>query len=291
MQVIVLTSSNSASGGFRQALYLADVLNKQGYTVHFVCPPGGEAMSLIQEMNLNYMPLPKSIIESERALRSLMSLNEPVILHAFHNRGVKRAAYLGIYWRMLRLPVACVAHRGITSRPGNPLPYLLPGIRAYLVNSMACAKTLPLLWRKRRCHVVSNSIPESRTIPLRTRQEVRCALDIPDDFKIIGNISNNNPLKGAGQAIKSFALSKAAMPPSKLVVIGVTPERWRPLCSDLNVLDDVRLVPMTDRVADYMQLMDILLFPIYVRRIAAKRYNRSHVPRDPGHRRRCRWYK
>lgn len=261
MHVIVLTSSNSASGGARQALYLADGLNKQGHVVHFVSPAGGKTSSLIQEMNLHYVPLPKSIFETERTLRSLMPANEPVILHAFHNKGVKRAAYLGTYWRMLRLPVACIAHRGITSRPGNPSPYLLPGIRAYLVNSRACATTLPLLWRKSRCHVVNNSIPESRLIPLRAGQEVRRELGLPDGCAIIGNICNDNPLKGAGQAIKAFALSRASMPPSKLIVVGVTPQRWQPLCAELDVLDDVRLVPMTDHIADYMQLMDILVFP------------------------------
>lgn len=261
MRVIVLTTSRSVSGGTRQAVYLAEGLHRRGHTVHFVCPREGEAVGLIRETGVRHVALPASMLAAEKTLRALMPGNEPVILHAFHNKGVKLAAYLGTYWRMLRLPVVCVAHRGVTSRPGNPLPYLLPGIRAFLVNSKACADTLPLLWRRGRCHVVNNSIPESRIIPLHSRQEMRMALDIPDGERIIGNVCNDNPRKGAGQALKAFALSRRAIGPAKLVVVGVTPKTWQPLCEELGIAGDVRLVPMTDHVADYMQLMDILVFP------------------------------
>lgn len=261
MFIIVLTTSNSASGGVRQALYLADGLNKLGHKVYFVCPPRGETGPLIRKLGLPYVALPCRIFDVEKTLRSLMPANEPVILHGFHNKGVKLTAYLGTYWRILGLPVACLAHRGVTSRPGNPLPYLLPGIKAYLVNSQACADTLPLLWRKKRCHVVSNSIPQDRIIPLHSAHEMHSVLNIQGEYKIIGNICNDNPLKGAGQALKAFALSRSSIPPSKLVVIGITPQKWLPLCHELGIIDDVRLVPATDNVADYLQLMDLLVFP------------------------------
>jgi glycosyltransferase involved in cell wall biosynthesis len=212
-------------------------------------------------MQLRHVALPASIRDVEKTLRSLMPGNEPVIVHGFHNRGVKLAAYLGTYWRLLGLPVACVAHRGVTSRPVNPLPYLLPGIRAYLVNSKACADTLPLLWRRRRCHVVNNSMPHSRAMPLRSKRDMRVDLNIPEEWRIIGTVSRDNPLKGAGQAMKAFALSRRELPPAKLVIVGVTPEKWQPLCEDLGISEDVRLVPKTGHVADYLQLMDILIFP------------------------------
>lgn len=261
MNVIVLTSSNAVSGGVRQALYLADGLNRQGHSVHFVCPPGGETEPLIKEMGLRHAALPSSLLEADKVLRALMPPKEPVVVHGFHNRGVKLVSYLCTYWRILGLPVAGVAHRGVTARPGNPLPYLLPGIRAYVVNSQACMDLLPLLWRRWRCHVVSNSIPENRLVPARSRQEVRNALGIPDNCRIIGNVSNDNPLKGAGQAIKAFALARPALLPVKLVVVGVSREKWLPLCNELGVADDVILVPRVNEVADFMQVMDILVFP------------------------------
>ena len=261
MNIIILSSSNSTSGGFRQAAYLANGLQADGHNVHFVCPSGGDATALLKEMNLRHTALPATIREANKALRSLMPENQPVIVHAFHNRGVKLAAYLGTYWRLLGLPVACLAHRGVTSRPGNPLPYLLPGIRAYLVNSKACADTLPLLWRKNRCHVVNNSIPDQRIIPARPAQEVRDCLKIPAECKIVGNVCNDNPQKGAGQAIKAFALALKNLQPAKLLVVGVTPEKWLPLCEELGIAKDVALIPKTENVADYMQIMDIMLFP------------------------------
>jgi glycosyltransferase involved in cell wall biosynthesis len=255
MHVMILTTSNSASGGVRQALYLADGLNKLGHTVHFVCPPGGEAGQIIKEMKLPHIALPGSLFQAEKALRAVMPKDKPAILHGFH-KGVRLAAYLGTYWYLSGLPVACVAHRGVTSRPRNPLPYLLPGIRAYLVNSQACAETLPLLWRKDRCYIVNNSVPEERILPLRSQQEMRVALNIPEGCRIIGNVS-----KGVGQAMKAFALSRKSLPPSKLVIVGVIPEQWHPLREQLNIAQDVILVPRVRHIADYMQLMDILVFP------------------------------
>jgi glycosyltransferase involved in cell wall biosynthesis len=252
---MILTTSNSASGGVRQALYLADGLNKLGHHVHFICPPGGEISRLVKERELRHIVLPGSIFQAEKALRALMAKGKPAVLHGFHN-GLKLAAYLGTYWRLSGLPVACVAHRGVTSRPGNPLPYLLPGIRAYLVNSQACADTLPLFWRKDRCHIVNNSLPEERILPLRSKREMRLALNIPEGCRIIGNIS-----KGVGQAMKAFALSRQSIPPSKLVIVGVVPEQWHPLCEELDIAQDVILVPRVGHIADYMQLMDLLVFP------------------------------
>ena len=261
MNIIVLTSTGSVSGGARQALVLAAGLQKLGYTVHFVCPPKGETREQALEMGLSQVDLPEKLFEVNKTLRALMPAGVPTIVHGFHNRGVKLVAYLGTWWRLLGLPVACAAHRGVTSRPGNPLPYLLPGIRAYLVNSQACADMLPLFWRRRRCHVVSNSIPEERLIPTRSKAEMRLELNLAEGDKVIGDVCNDNPQKGAGQALKAFALAKPGLPAAKLVIVGVTADIWLPLCEELGIVDEVRLVPRTDHVADYIQLMDLLVFP------------------------------
>ncbi len=261
MRVIVLTSSLGHSGGFRQALYMAEGLAGEGLAVSFVCPPGADTGRLTEETTVSRHDLPATWLGAERALRALMPEGEPVIVHGFHNRGVKLAAYLGTYWRLLGLPVACVAHRGVTFRPRNPLPYLLPGIRAFLVNSQACADTLPLLWRRARCRVVSNAIPEDRITPVRSARDMRVGLGIPEDCRVIGNISNDNPQKGAGQALRAFALARSGLGPAVCVIVGVSAERWRPLCEELGIAGNVRLVPAVEHVADYLQLMDMLVFP------------------------------
>lgn len=87
MNIIILSSSNSTSGGFRQAAYLANGLQADGHNVHFVCPSGGDAAALLKEMNLRHTALPATIRKADKALRSLMPKNQPVIVHAFHNRG------------------------------------------------------------------------------------------------------------------------------------------------------------------------------------------------------------
>lgn len=212
-------------------------------------------------MGLSVSALPATLVAAERTLRSLMPENMPVIVHGFHNRGVKLVAYLGTLWRLLGLPVACIANRGVTSRPSNPLPYLLPGIRRFLVNSKACGDTLPLLWRKKRCHLVSNCIPEGRLVPTRSAAAVRAELGIPEGHFVIGNICNDNPLKGAPTMLNAFAWARTSLPPTTLVMVGVQSKIWTPLCVELGILDHVRLIPKTDMVADYLQSMTLLAFP------------------------------
>ncbi len=270
MHGILLTSAKSLSGGVRQAVYLAEGLRQAGHDIWFVCPPSGSTRDLVESLAIRHAALPSSLWKTNALLRGLMPTGEPAFVHGFHNRGVKLVAYLGTYWRALGLPVACIAHRGVTSRPGNPLPYVLPGIRAYAVNSTACADTLPLFWRKKRCHVVNNAIPTSRITPARSPLEMRTKLGIPAGNRIIGNVSNDNPQKGTGRAITAFAnmvnratgtSGESRLPASTLVVVGVTPEKWMPFCEQLGIAHRVRLIPPVAHVADYMQLMDVLIFP------------------------------
>ncbi len=260
MNIIILTSAGMATGGVRQSLYLAAGLRDMGHSVDFICRPDSETKKLALGMGMRCTDLPKKIRDVNRTLRGLMPKGEPVVVHAFHNRGVKLAAYLGTLWRFQGLPVVCVAHRGVTSRPGNPLPYLLPGIRSYMVNSKICASLMPLLWRRKRCHLVSNSVPEERLVPVNTVQEIRQELEIPEDHLVVGNVAYNKPEKGVAELIKAFAASRAHIPPSTLVVVGVTPELFMPLCNELGVTEYVRLVKRTEHVANYVQIMALMSF-------------------------------
>ncbi len=261
MRIIILTSSKTLSGGTRQAVYLAKSLAGSGRAVSFVCHAHSDTHKAAHEAGLECSPLPPKIWDAGKLLRSLMPNGEEVVLHAFHNRGVKLAAYLGTLWRLQGLPVVCVAHRGVTSRPGNPLPYLLPGIRSFLVNSKACADTLPLLWRKGRCHVVSNSIPDKRLEATTSAREMKSRLQIPEHHLVIGNIANDNPQKGVGRLLAAFCKARGKMPEATLVVVGVKPELWLPQCKSLGIAGNVRLIPKTDHVADYIQTFSMLVFP------------------------------
>ena len=260
MTVIILTTAASVSGGARQALYLGKALQDMGKKVYFVCWLGDETHAIAQEMGLTCVGLSKSLKSLNLTLKKLMEPGEKVVLHAFHNRGIKIAGYLGTLWRLQGLPVVCTIHRGVTRRPGNPLPYLLPGIRYYMVNSLAAGRTLPLLWRKKRCGVVDNAIPPERLQPTRDVATMRKELEIPDEHIILGNIAHHKVAKGAEELIRAYAKARESLPPSTLIIVGVRPERIAHVPKELGIEDYCRLIPRTQLVADYLQLMSLLIF-------------------------------
>lgn len=260
--LIVLSSSSIPSGGARQALYLAQAFHARGYPVTFFSPPHASYRGLAPE--LHWQDLPTKLADINKALRAAMPAHQKTVVHAFHNKGVKTAAYLGTLWRLQKLPVACAAHRGMGVRPGNPLPYLLPGIRAYMVNSQVCAKSLPLLWRRHRCHVVHNAIPDARLEPSKSTAEVKQELQIPEDHLVIGCVCNNSPQKGAGVLMEAFALLKDKLPiPATLVIVGVKAQDWQPMAETLGISAQTRLVGMTENVANYLQAFSLVAFASY----------------------------
>lgn len=260
MTVIILTTAASVSGGARQALYLGKALQDMGKKVYFVCWLGDETHAIAQEMGLTCVGLSKSLKDLNLTLKKLMEPDEKVVLHAFHNRGIKIAGYLGTLWRLQGLPVVCTIHRGVTKRPGNPLPYLLPGVRYYMVNSLAAGRTLPLLWRKKRCGVVDNAIPPERLQITRDVATMRKELEIPDEHIILGNIAHHKVAKGAEELIRAYAKARESLPPSTLIIVGVRPEKIAHVPKELGIEAYCRLIPRTQRVADYLQLMSLLIF-------------------------------
>jgi len=132
MRILFITSSKNASGGGRQALYLAEGMGERGHKVSFFSPPTSLLRSI--SPNLDWRDLSERRGNWRTLLERAMPENEPVIVHAFHNKAVKSLAWAGTLWRFLGRPVACVAHRGVIYPPNNILPYVLPGIQVF-----ACA--------------------------------------------------------------------------------------------------------------------------------------------------------
>ena len=97
MNIIILTTSTILSGGTRQALYLAAGLQKKGFPVYFTCPAACETQKQAESMGLACKPLPDSFFAAEKSLRALMPADKPCIVHAFHNKGVKWAAFMGTF--------------------------------------------------------------------------------------------------------------------------------------------------------------------------------------------------
>lgn len=258
MRVIIITSSSNRSGGTRQAIYQAQGLQERGHEVTLCLPHDSELWELPEAHdNPLWHALPKNSAVHRADIESLFpSQQTPTIVHAFHNKAVKRVAWWGLFWRNRRL--ACVAHRGVIYRPGNPFPYLSPAMKAVIPNSEACARTL---WccPSRKIHVVPNAIPESRTLPNRTGEEMRTELDIPAGTLTFVYVGNNNPAKGTELLLRAFAQLKETA--YRLILIGPTPDSWQPVCHELGIEHSVRLVGRTEQVSNYLQIADAFVFP------------------------------
>ena len=258
MRVIIITSSSNRSGGTRQALYQAQGLSARGHDVTLCLPhdstlwelPGADGNPL-----WHALPSDPSKLRAD-VERLFPDPDEPTIVHAFHNKAVKRVAWWGLFWRNRR--IACVAHRGVIFRPGNPLPYLSPAMKAFIPNSEACARAIGWCCPKHKIHVVPNGIPDERVVPSRSAAEVRKELDIPEQTLIFTYVGNNKPAKGIEPLLKAFA---AARIDAHLVLVGATPEQWFPLCTSLGIAKSVRLIGQTERVSDYLQIADAFVFP------------------------------
>jgi glycosyltransferase involved in cell wall biosynthesis len=204
-------------------------------------------------------PLPTETTKWRAPLEKLLPKNpaEPTIIHAFHNKAVKRIAWWGLFW--MKRNLACVAHRGVLYRPGNPLPYISPAMRAFIVNSRACADAIGIYAPKRKIRIVANAVPDERVSPTVTMEEMRRALGLEDTKICFVYIGNDSPVKGADQLLRSYAA--ANLPQTRLIMIGTSPARWHPLCRELGIEHLVRHAGEVENVADYLQIADAFVFP------------------------------
>lgn len=267
MRIIVATSSENRSGGTRQALYLAQGLLERGHEVTMFVPQSSELPPLVpSHMDLRFLGARMQWRQAiEAALPDPHGRNSvPCVFHAFHNAMVKQAAWWGLFWHRRR--VAVTAHRGVISRPRNPLPYLSPGINKFMVNSHYCADIIRpyTLWRPGKVEVVYNSIPDERVIPGRDPQAVRAELGLASDDFVLGMVGNNSPNKGIKPLLEAFALllkKHSTNKRLKLVLVGVSADLWSPLVSEFDLADKVRIIDKTESVADYVQLFEMFILP------------------------------
>lgn len=262
MRVIIITSSSSRSGGTRQAVYQARGLAERGHQVTLCLPHDSEYWEYpLSERDSLWFRLPEQAGQMRQAVENLLpAAAEPTIVHAFHNKAVKRVAWWGLWW--LRRRLACVAHRGVIFRPGNPLPYLSPAMRAFLVNSRACAKALALHCPPSKIHLVHNAIPDSRVTPVLSPEQARAQFGlVADTAPLLGYVGNDNPVKGVDQLLHAFAAISSTNP--KLLLAGTTRAKWQPLCEQLGIAHRVIHVGHQECVADLLQLCDAFVFASY----------------------------
>lgn len=239
-------------------MYQARGLIERGHEVIIFAPPGAKGRE--QEPDLPWAELPSGFKQCKLALEARLTPTQPCIIHAYHNKSIKIISAVGLYWRLKKLPIVCIGHRGVVYSPRNPLPYLSPGMRAFTTNSSACAAIL----RKfslglKPIEVIYNAIPDQRIQPQRQPSEVKEELNIPKDAFIIGTVGFDAPVKGVQVLLPAFA--KAALPDAVLLTVGPTPEKWAETLRTLGIENRVRMVPKTNQVADYLQIMDFFVQP------------------------------
>ncbi|EPR44224.1 glycosyl transferase group 1 [Desulfovibrio sp. X2] len=256
MKIIFLTSSSTASGGSRQAIYLARGLCEKGHDLTLFAPEGSPLPSIDPSVPSRVLPARRS--RWRAAVEAVLpAKNEPVVVHAFHNKACKLASLWGLVWKLSGRKSVVLLNRGVCYRPGNPLPWWSPGVDAVTVNSMACAKVLARIGTPRgRLRVIYNGVPPTRVSPARSRDAVRAELGIPRDTLVVGSITGDKPVKGVAELVRGAALAKAEGFSGRLVLVGASPEKWTPLAEELGVAELFRFIPRTPAVADYLQIFD-----------------------------------
>lgn len=253
MRIIILTSSNSHSGGVRQAVYQARTLHERGHEVSLCLPHDSYFW---QEKPAPYwVALPADTRQWAKVLERLFLPHGPTIIHAFH-RAVNFCAWHGLFWR--RHQVYCVSHRGVLFRPKNFLVYWLWGIAAVAANSRACAQSFAWACPRSKLHVIPNGLPPERISPRRSREEIVAELGLAANTFAWGYVGNDNPVKGLDIALQALAQT----PHGDLLVIG-TKQDHQARCSELGISSRVHFLGVKNHVVDYMQAMDALVFSSY----------------------------
>lgn len=259
MRIVLFTSSTTPSGGSRQALYLAQGLLKRGYDVRFHIPES----STLQELDpaFPYYHLPEKRKDWRAVIEKTLDAQEATIVHSFHNKPMKLLSKWCILWRLRKLPVVTLAHRGVIFRPNNPLPYFSPGLDAFTVNSKAVGDKIASMGAPRRkIHVLYNGIPAERVTPHVGKESVYNELGISPDESVLMTVAGDNPVKGVEQLLRAYA---RARPAAKLVVVGATMEKWGGLHAELGLDDDVLLIGRREHPADYLQIAKGFVLPSY----------------------------
>jgi glycosyltransferase involved in cell wall biosynthesis len=262
MTVILFSSAGNTSGGSRQALYLAQGLSERGHDVLFFVPEHSRLCELAP--GASFWRQFRDFRQLKRGIEAAMPTRGPTVIHAFHNAAVKRAAWWGLFWKKRAV---VVAHRGVTFRPVNPLPYWSPGIDRFLVNSQACARILRGMGvRASRVAYVPNAVPDSRLRLALPEGQVRRELGIPADSPVLLSIGGNKPYKGVKELLQAFSLVSGqglaqgdAAP--HLIVLGISPELWTPMLQGSGCEGRAHLLGARENVGDYLAAATVFVLP------------------------------
>ena len=257
MRIIFFSSSQTSSGGARQALYTAQELQKLCHDIIFLVPHNSTIID--KGPDIKWIELPAQTKLWKPTFLETIQKFQPDIVHAFHNKAVKKISWWSLLFKK-KFHFLCLAHRGVVFRPNNPLPYWSPGIDCFTANSYACAKTLTQIGVPgKKIKVIYNCLPPQRSIPANPPHVVLKRIGINKKRLIIGTISGDSPNKGI--EVLLHAVAKINAPNFELVIIGGTKQKWFPLCKKLNIHTFTHILGHQENIADYLQIFDIFCIP------------------------------
>ena len=115
-----------------------------------------------------------------------------------------------------------------------------------------------------RVRIIRNGIPADRfRFDPAAREALRSRYFIPESGFVIGYVANFYPVKNHAFLLEVFAKVLEKEPGARLLLIGDGDEKERILskAERLELADRVIFTGTTDRVQDYLQMMDVFVFP------------------------------
>ena len=113
--------------------------------------------------------------------------------------------------------------------------------------------------------IIRNAIDKSELIPGKSVRDIRTALRIESKQLVIGVVGRLGPEKGQIVLLKAFRNFLQKLPHAKALIIGEGQERKSlvSFCKENNIADNVIFTGYINNVADYYQIMDLLVIPSF----------------------------
>ena len=113
--------------------------------------------------------------------------------------------------------------------------------------------------------IIRNAIDKSELIPNKSERDIRTALRIEEKQLVVGVVGRLGPEKGQIVFLKAFRKLLQVMPHTKALMIGDGQERncLEDYCQDNNMVNNVIFTGHINNVADYYQIMNLLVIPSF----------------------------
>ena len=256
MHIIIVTDSFALSGGSRQALYQVQALDAMKIQVTMVVPKNSQLSHMIP-LHIQCVTYEGNAFSMATAIKHCISKGETII-HSYHNTALKVLSFWGMLWKMEYPRLRCVAHRGVSVHPRNPLPYWTTGIDCFLPNSYAVAKQLKhFLPFSDIIRVIYNGIPKERITPSQYSLRIPSLLKLPKERYIFVSIVNDSERKGGKELLQAFEQLSGE---PHLILIGSSEDFVERVITDIQTKNRIHVIHTHD-VADYLVHANCFVFP------------------------------